>query len=294
MTTQEQITRLTEARNTLRNKGINLGLANIESSSKIDAIATAFGGISNNGAVKAEVKEGETYTIPEGYHNGSGSVSGVSGGGNYALQDKTVTPTKSAQSVTPDDGSYGLSSVTVNPIPEAYQDVTSVTAGAGDVLATKTVVDATGKVVAGTMPNNGAVSAKLDATTKNYTVPKGYHDGTGSVSISTEEKSATPTKASQSVTPTAGKVLSKVTVAAIPAAYQDVTGVTATADKVLDGSVFVDSDGEAVEGTMANKGAVSATINGLTVSSYTIPAGYHNGLGKVSLTNDIEAALAAI
>lgn len=294
MTTQEQITRLTEARNTLRNKGINLGLANIESSSKIDAIATAFGGISNNGAVKAEVKEGETYTIPEGYHNGSGSVSGVSGGGNYALQDKTVTPTKSAQSVTPDDGSYGLSSVTVNPIPEAYQDVTSVTAGAGDVLATKTVVDATGKVVAGTMPNNGAVSAKLDATTKNYTVPKGYHDGTGSVSISTEEKSATPTKASQSVTPTAGKVLSKVTVAAIPAAYQDVTGVTATADKVLDGSVFVDSDGEAVEGTMANKGAVSATIDGLTVSSYTIPAGYHNGLGKVSLTNDIEAALAAI
>lgn len=294
MTTQEQITRLTEARNTLRNKAINLGLANIESSSKIDAIATAFGGISNNGAVKAEVKEGDTYTIPEGYHNGSGSVSGVSGGGNYTLQDKTVTPTKSAQSVTPDDGSYGLSSVTVNPIPEAYQDVTSVTAGAGDVLATKTVVDATGKVVAGTMPNNGAVSAKLDATTKNYTVPKGYHDGTGSVSISTEEKSATPTKASQSVTPTAGKVLSKVTVAAIPAAYQDVTGVTATADKVLDGSVFVDSDGEAVEGTMANKGAVSATINGLTVSSYTIPAGYHNGLGKVSLTNDVEAALAAI
>lgn len=294
MTTQEQITRLTEARNTLRNKAINLGLANIESGSKIDAIATAFGGISNNGAVKAEVKEGDTYTIPEGYHNGSGSVSGVSGGGNYTLQDKTVTPTKSAQSVTPDDGSYGLSSVTVNPIPEAYQDVTSVTAGAGDVLATKTVVDATGKVVAGTMPNNGAVSAKLDATTKNYTVPKGYHDGTGSVSISTEEKSATPTKASQSVTPTAGKVLSKVTVAAIPAAYQDVTGVTATADKVLDGSVFVDSDGEAVEGTMANKGAVSATINGLTVSSYTIPAGYHNGLGKVSLTNDVEAALAAI
>ena len=96
------------------------------------------------------------------------------------------------------------------------------------------------------------------------------------------------------MTPTAGKVLSKVTVAAIPAAYQDVTGVTATADKVLDGSVFVDSDGEAVEGTMANKGAVSATIDGLTVSSYTIPAGYHNGLGKVSLTNDIEAALAAI
>lgn len=40
--------------------------------------------------------------------------------------------------------------------------------------------------------------------------------------------------------------------------------------------------------------AVSATIDGLTTLSYTIPAGYHNGSGKVSLTGDIEAALAAI
>lgn len=37
-----------------------------------------------------------------------------------------------------------------------------------------------------------------------------------------------------------------------------------------------------------------ATIDGLTVTEYAVPAGYHTGTGKVALTNDIEEALAAI
>ena len=45
---------------------------------------------------------------------------------------------------------------------------------------------------------------------------------------------------------------------------------------------------------MVNNGAVSATIDGLTTGSYTIPAGYHDGNGTVSLTDDIANALAAI
>ena len=44
---------------------------------------------------------------------------------------------------------------------------------------------------------------------------------------------------------------------------------------------------------MANNGAIAATIDGLTVTSYEVPAGYTSG-GTVSLTNDIETALAAI
>ena len=45
---------------------------------------------------------------------------------------------------------------------------------------------------------------------------------------------------------------------------------------------------------MVNNGAVKATIDGISVTSYTIPAGYHSGKGTVTLTNDIETALAAI
>lgn len=289
---QSLLTALTTARNSIRTKLVALGL--VQSSAKLSDCATAIDTIDNQGAVSAQVKEGESYTIPKGYHNGSGTVQGVSGGGNYATQAKTVTPTKKQQQVTPDAGYYALSGVTVNAIPDNYNDTSAVTAAAGDVLANKTIVGADGTTIAGTMANNGAVDKTLDAATLSYTVPKGYHDGKGAVKIVAETKTATPTKTAQDITPTAGKVLTKVTVGAIPDKYQDVSGVTATAAQVLDGSVFVDAEGIATEGTMVNNGAKALTMDGLTVDSVTIPEGYHNGTGTVSLTDDIETALAAI
>lgn len=291
MATQDQITRLSTARNTIRTKLVALGLA--ESTAKLDTLATAVEGIKNNGGVSATVKEGETYQIPEGYHNGSGTVSGVAGGGNYELQSKTVTPTKQQQSVTPDAGKFGLSDVLVNAIPENYQDVASVTATAADVLATKVIVEADGTVTAGTMPNIGAVSETLSIGTESYTVSKGYHNGTGTVKIVKETKSATPTKSSQTISASTGKVLSSVTVAAIPAEYITTSDATAVAADILTNkTAYV--DGVKVTGSMKNNGAVTASIDGLTTTSYTIPAGYHSGTGKVSLTSDIETALAAI
>ena len=175
--------------------------------------------------------------------------------------------------------------------------------------------------------NNGAVSKKLDTTTVSYTVPKGYHDGKGLVNIELEEKtvtangtitptagkvlskiivnvddapvlqekSVTPTKSPQDVTPDEGyEGLSKVSVAAIPNNYADISGTTATAADVLANKVFIDSTGAEKAGTMINNGDVKATIDGMNTTVYTIPAGYHSGKGTVTLTNDIETALAAI
>lgn len=182
MSTQTEITRIQTARNKIRSWLVSLGLAT--STAKLDALATAVEGIENRGAVSATVKEGDTYTIPKGYHNGSGTVSGVGGGGNYNLQSKTVTPTKSQQNITPDDGYFGLSDVTINAIPDTYQDVSDVTAGAADVLASKLIVTTTG-AVAGTMVNNGAVSASIDGLeVTEYTIPVGYHNGSGKVTLS--------------------------------------------------------------------------------------------------------------
>lgn len=290
MSTATEISRLVEARNTIRDKLIDFGLAT--STEKLDELATAVDGIANRGAVSATVQEGDTYTIPAGYHNGSGTVSGVAGGGNYSLQSKNVTPTKSQQSVTPDSGFYGLDSVTVAAIPEAYQNVSGVTAAAGDVLATKIFVDATGASVAGTMPNVGSVNKTLDATTGNqsYTVPAGKHSGSGTVQIVLENKSATPTTSAQDITPTTGKVLGKVTVAAIPSEYKDTSNVDATAADVLAGKTIVTGSGE-VEGTMPNRGAVSKTLDATTDNqSYTVPAGYHNGSGAVTIVLEEKSA----
>ena len=292
MSVSTYIASIEASRNVIRNKLVELGMA--ASSDKLDKLATAIEGIVNQGAVNITVQEGDTYTIPAGYHNGNGTVSGVTGGGNYTLQAKTATPTKKQQNITPDSGFYGLSGVTVAAIPEAYQDTSSVTATAADVLTGKVFVTAAGVVTPGEMINNGAVDKTLDVTTITYTIPKGYHSGSGKVKIVLETKTVTPTKSAQDITPTAGKVLSKVTVEAIPDKYQDVSGVTATAAHVLDGDFFVDKTGAVVEGAMPNNGAVSGSIDGLTTTSYTVPSGYHNGSGTVSLTNDIENALAAI
>lgn len=292
MSIATEISKIQASRNTIRAKLVELGMAT--NTDKLEALAAAIENIINRGAISVTVQEGDTYTIPAGYHNGSGTVSGVSGGGNYNLQSKNVTPTKKQQNVTPDSGYYGLSDVTVAAIPDAYQDVSSVNAAAGEVLTGKIIVTADGTVTTGTMPNNGAVSKTLDATTITYTIPKGYHSGSGTVKIVLETKSVTPTKSAQTITPTSGKVLSQVTVEAISDAYQDVTGVTAGAADVVTGKRIVDAEGNAVDGAMPDNGTVTETIDGLTVTSYTIPAGKHSGSGTVSLTSDIEEALAAI
>lgn len=100
------------------------------------------GSMPNNGAVSGTIStKAGTYTIPIGYHDGSGTVgintteqnkiiasnikSGVSilgvtgtySGESITAQSKTATPTTSSQTILPDDGYDYLSQVTVNAIP---------------------------------------------------------------------------------------------------------------------------------------------------------------------------------
>lgn len=135
------------------------------------------------------------------------------------------------------------------------------------------------------VPKNGAVSKTLDATSNNqsYTVPKGYHNGSGKVSITLETKSATPTKSAQTVTPTSGKVLSKVTVNAIPSSYITTTDATAAATDIL-ASKTAYVNGSKLTGTLPNIGTATGTIS-TKAGSYTIAKGYHSGSGTVSISS---------
>lgn len=128
-------------------------------------------------------------------------------------------------------------------------DTSDATAVAAEILTGKTAYK-NGAKLTGTMPNRGAVTGTISTKAEQYTVPQGYHDGSGKVQIlATEQaklipaniregvtvlgvegtmsgsedvhaqsKTVTPTTAQQVVTPDSPdyNYLSEVTVAAIP------------------------------------------------------------------------------
>lgn len=132
-------------------------------------------------------------------------------------------------------------------------DTTNDTLTVSEALTGKTF-HARGQAYTGTMPNNGAVTGTITTKAQEYTVPQGYHDGSGKVSISATEqakiiatnirqgitilgvegsmsgsedmhaqaKTVTPTFSSQTISPDSGyNCLSEVTVNAITVTYSD-------------------------------------------------------------------------
>lgn len=156
---------------------------------------------------------------------------------------------------------YGRDGVKTQGTCTYNADTSDATAVAGDIL-TGSSAYVNGNKINGSMPNNGAVTGTITTKAQQYTIPVGYHDGSGKVSISTTEqnkiiasniksgitilgvegtysgeavsvqanKNATPATTSQVITPDSGyDYLAQVTVAAIPYAESPNTyGTTVT------------------------------------------------------------------
>lgn len=168
-------------------------------------------------------------------------------GGNTLidLTSDTVTADKILASYT----AHAASGAPITGTCTYDADTSDATATVAEILATKTAYK-NGAKLTGTMPNRGAVTGTISTKAGQYTIPQGYHDGSGKVSIASAEqakivatniregveilgvtgtmsgeegvhaqaKTVTPSVSSQVITPDTPSYnyLSQVTVSAIP------------------------------------------------------------------------------
>ena len=162
-------------------------------------------------------------------------------GNNAALQEQienlqgqvdTLTKTKEELEKTISDLN--------TQIAELQKKQATGTAVASDVLSGKTFSNSSGVNLTGTMANRGAINQSLNAG-GSYTIPAGYHNGSGKVTAKS---------------------------------LKDQTSATAVAGNILNGkTAWV--NGSKITGSMANRGALNWNPSGS--STYTVPAGYYSG-----------------
>ena len=126
------------------------------------------------------------------------AISKVVYGGNTLidLTADTIKPEHLQKGYTA-HGADGSPIVGTNECDANTQDATAADA---EILSGKTAyVKGTKKT--GTMPNNGAVAGTISTKAGVYTVPKGFHDGSGKVQIASAEQSKlVPTNIREGVT----------------------------------------------------------------------------------------------
>lgn len=157
------------------------------------------------------------------------------------LQEKTVTPTRATQTITPDENYDGLSKVVVDGISDdEYPDISDATITEKDVALGKIAYGSSGRIV-GTMS-----------------------------SVSLQEKTVTPTTSSQSVTPDSSyDGLSKVIVNAVPSSFLDMSDKLVTLTIKSGPKLTQNHQIDYFDANTNNIGAVTLSVGGsITIKTY--------------------------
>lgn len=99
------------------------------------------------------------------------------------LTQDSITEDKLAKGITAHDKS-GKPIVGTNTFDV---DSSGATASTSEILAGKTAAVG-GQIIEGTMPNNGAINGEIANVSAPFVIPIGFHDGSGSVSVSATEQ----------------------------------------------------------------------------------------------------------
>ena len=235
-----------------------------------------IGTMPNNGKINKTLDAtSNSYMIPIGYHDGTGKVSVVT-------ETKTVELSTEVQTIRATEGKL-IESFTVPAI--------TGTASTADVKAGQTFSSASGVNVAGTMPVITSGKNYIPETGE-YTIPKGYHNGTGIVAV--QDKTLNLELSTSSKTYTG--IYTSVVIPAISG--------NANISDVIKGKTFCSANGIDLEGTIENytgTTTISADGDNLTIStessvkyaSIPIPSdGYYSTTSKIKFkVVDVTAGL---
>lgn len=231
---------------------------------------------------------------------GTVRVAALDDEGNIILQEKSITPTKQNQTVTPDDTYDGLSQVVVRAIPSQYIDTTTSAAPATTDIANGKEVFVNGNKITGTLPiknditlteNEGLVisGSYLYATaseTEKYISNRAVVD----MKIDkTKLGTALQGDVAQGVTFTSANGI-KLTGTHICDTGADLSGVTATQDQILEGAItYIAGQENLSSGSLKNCSNTSLTVNGATVSIPT--TGYYVAGQQASIPDQSNKSL---
>lgn len=143
-------------------------------------------------------------------------------------------------------------------------DTSDANATASQILSGATAY-VNGSKVTGSMTNNGAVSGTISTKAGQYTVPTGYHDGSGKVQISSTEQNKI----------IAGNIKSGVTILGVEGSYSGEAAVlqskTVTASFTAQ-TVTADTGYDALSQVTVNAMPVSETDNAAGGKTWTVGA----------------------